>query len=204
MKKLTGLRVIVVALLLAIMLVLPIKGYADWVLYDNFESPTIDWSLWDPYGDWTGAEGERYIQDGELKIILNADTTGDTKTKFGLSFKQNLEDIEAIRAKVMIDSCIGDGRVKIRGEWIYDSPYEFQQAINIYGASGEIVAWGHFYNSDTGQEFFIDKLSSDNSIDIMGKDFVVTIWFLSDKPKFRVRQLGKIVHVQGANIIAPV
>ena len=85
MKKLTGLRVIVVALLLAIMLVLPIKGYADWVLYDDFESSDIDWSLWDPYGEHTGANAERSIEDGKLKIILN---TGPANSKFGLSFKQ--------------------------------------------------------------------------------------------------------------------
>ena len=111
---------------------------------------------------------------------------------------QALEDIEAIRAKVRIESCTGDGRVKIRGDWIYEhesgSRYDFQQAINIYGARGEITAWGDFYVYDTEADIFIDKVSSDNSIDIMGKDFVVTIWFLSDKPKFRVRQLGKIIY----------
>ena len=193
MKKSTGLSVIVVALLLAIILVLPIKGYADWVLYDDFESSEIDWLLWDPYGDWTGAIGERYIENGKLKIILD---TGPANSKFGLSFKQYTEEIKAIRASVNIVSCTGDGRVKIRGDWIYDYPNEFQQAINIWGAEERIVTWREYYNSETEEDIFISRLSSENPVNIIGKQFVVTIWFLSSKLDFAVRGLGRIRYVE--------
>ena len=206
MKKLTGLKVSIVALLLTIMLVVPIKGNAGWVLYDNFNSGSIDWSLWYPYGDWSFPDAERYIEDGKLKIILN---TGPPESRYGLSFKLYVQEIRAIRAKIMIDSCTGDCRARIKTDWPLDDEgeYSFQQGINIYGnekIENKFAGYLLLFLTDTdiiGEPWWIWKteLEFNPPGDIIGETFVVTVWFTDDEAKFSVSEHGSIdyAHKEG-------
>jgi len=185
MKKLTGLKVSIVALLLAIMLVVPIKGYAGWDLYDDFESPIIN-PLW--FIENSSDDNFIFIEDGKLKIILN-EVGGRCRLYF-----YHVEEIKAIRAKVRIVSCTEGGRVKIKGDWHYGVSYESQQAVNIFGAEEEDKIVGVGSVGYKGVDLSLSKLRSENKIGIMGRDFVVTLWFLSNVPEFQVKRLGRIIY----------
>jgi hypothetical protein len=204
MKKMAGLKVSMAALLLAIMLVVPIKGYAGWIPYDNFNSGEIDYSLlWGPYGDWSGVDADRYIEQGKLKIILRP---GPAESRYGLAFKQHIQEIKAIRAEVTITDCTGDCRARIKTDWpLDDSAYSYQQGLNIYGSEERINGYLNLYLTEapappgdpwwswyTGLEF-------NPPGNIINETFVVTVWFTDDEAKFSVSEHGSIeyAHKEG-------
>jgi hypothetical protein len=146
------------------------------------------------------------IEEGKLKIILDK---GPPESRYGLSFKLYAQEIKAIRAKVMIGPCTGDGRARIKTDWPLDDDgeYSFQQGINIYGneeIENKFIGYLLLYLTDNdiiGEPWWIWKteLEFNPPGDIIGETFVVTVWFLPNRAKFSVRGHGRIgyTHKEG-------
>lgn len=72
MKKHICRLVIIVSLSMIIML--PVKGYAKWFLYDNFNSNQIDPELW----DIDNSSAEITVENGEAKFVHDTLSPNDS------------------------------------------------------------------------------------------------------------------------------
>ena len=83
-------------------------AYAEWVLYDNFDSEEINLNKW----DIDDSSADIFIEDGRVKFEHGDGTAGDSSW---LIFKKCPETIVGIRATVTVESTSGDVRARVGG-----------------------------------------------------------------------------------------
>lgn len=77
----------------------PLTSFAEWVLYDNFNSGVINANKWDQ--DASGLTGAIVVENGAAKFVQDKGIINDSSW---LIFKKSPEKIKAIRARVKIAS----------------------------------------------------------------------------------------------------
>lgn len=77
----------------------PLTSFAEWVLYDNFNSGVINANKWNQ--DTSGLTGAIVVENGAAKFIQDKGIINDSSW---LIFKKSPEKIKAIRARVKIAS----------------------------------------------------------------------------------------------------
>ena len=109
---------LVIILTLSIIAILPAKGYAKWVLYDDFDDGIISDVLWDQYSFpidslkcAAGTEPKISVENGKLKFVHNPDSPNCSRWLKMINIKKKAK---AVRVTVSFeDSCSGNvsGRI---------------------------------------------------------------------------------------------
>jgi len=170
---------------------------ADWVLYDDFSSGSIDTGRWnvDESSATISVENER------AKFIHQGGITNDSNY---LLFNQTPSNILGIKADVLIEFCTGDVRARIAG---------------YSGSVGENHVWSGLQVQPSKERIYtnaslegppptyalLEELfyaQYERPITVTGISFNLTMVFSSDKITYEVDGRGKIVY-KYATAISP-
>lgn len=77
----------------------PMTSFAEWVLYDNFNSGVINPNKWEQ--DTSGLADPIVVENGKAKFVQDLEKINDSSW---LGFKKSPEKIKAVRARVKIAS----------------------------------------------------------------------------------------------------
>ncbi len=190
MKKL--LPCLVAIAIAAAIVVLSAEAYADWILYDNFNSGVIDLNRW----TIDASSASISIVGGRVKFVHQPGHAGDSA---GLIIKISPETVKGIKAKVTVESCTGDVRARIWG-FIgkVDGNYVWDQLV-LEGSSPSPRIWGSL--AVLGPPPFYPYLNYDllyanfmRPLDIIGHTFTITMSFSREEVTYKVSGLGEIEH----------
>ena len=171
-------NIMVIVISVSLILGLSISVNAGWVLYDDFNSGTINTQLW--WEDESSA-ATISIENGELKFVH---PVGHPNTSFWLEIIDNPENIIGIRTKIRVQSCTGDVRGRIGG-WVGKlDNNEIWSTMDVRASEGRIVVYAGYEPSS--QEWFNlfhtgFYYNWENPLDIIGKNFVIEWMFKPDE-----------------------
>jgi hypothetical protein len=192
MKKLS----LKVYLLPIILLVFSVNGYADWELYDDFNTgSTIDENKWGV----DNSSGTITIENQRAKFVH---ATGHPNDSLYLNFHQNQETIAGVRTTVNVASCTGDVRARVVGyagkigsDHIW-SGVQLQKSLQRVYAS--TILEGPPPDYITGDSLHYAELQS--PVNIEGATFVVTMMFYDDRISCTVEGLGEVTYTYASAI----
>lgn len=178
------------------------SALADWELYDDFSSGSIDLTKWG-IDDSSAAIS---VENGQAKFVHRLNTAGDNAW---LRFPSGVRDtIIGIRADVRIQSYTGDVRPRLgayfgkvdNDDYVWSAiqarPYngriEYYSGIERRPSNDWILnlVWGTFINH------------WQSPIDITGKTFVLEILYEDQKVTYKSESQGKYVFTPRENFLA--
>jgi len=184
MKKVTC---FVLAICAAVTLSFCAQAHAGWVLYDDFNSGTIDPDLWTVWGSSAIVS----IQNGKAKFVHQPGHVG-LSTFLLIKTTPNL--VKGIRATITVKSSKGDLRARVAG-FIgkINEDYVFQQicvqpAVNKIWADLDLETAGTFASI-----YSLFRMDFRNPMSLAGKVFTVTAIFSDPKKvNFATGGLGTV------------
>jgi hypothetical protein len=179
-----------------ITLVFSVKVYADWELYDDFNTgSTIDTEKWGV----DDSSGTITIENQRAKFVHAINHPNDS---LYLNFHQNPETIAGIRATVNVASCTGDVRARVVGyagkvgsDHIW-SGVQLQESVQRVYVSAILEGPPPTYTA--GDSLHYAELQS--PVDVEGTTFVVTIRFHDDCISYAVEGLGDVTYTYASAI----
>ena len=185
---------------LAMLFLFPINSYASgyynqhrgWVLYDNFNSGSINPDLWDI--DDTSAD--IFVENGRVRFNHNTAEEGDSSW---LIFRKRPENIKAVKVRVkIVQGASGDSRARIGG-WVgkdnEDNP--IWQQLQVRNQFDRIDCWAGAltdppgYNTELYDVFFA---RFETPIDVENEWFTLIMYFNKRELKYKAYGLGTIIH----------
>lgn len=159
---------------------------ARWVLYDNFDSGTIDPNKW----DIEDSSATISIENGKAKFVHNSGFPGDSSY---LLFKT---PVKAIRATIYVESCTGDVRARLLGiNWLDKVGYEIIQCIFTSSNDNSIYHYcGAWDPVNLVIMYELLDAAFPNPILIVGGTYTVEVNFSSDLMYGAVDGLGKVFY----------
>lgn len=183
-----------VGIVIATTLVLTAEGYAkgpEWILYDNFNFSVIDNNLW----TIDSSSAYIFIEGGRAKFVHKPGYPNDSAS---LGIKVNPETVKGIKAKVTVESCTGDVRVriggfigKLEGKHVYDQ-IGLEGSISIPRVFGVLSMVWDPPNFPNYLDLFYGQFV--RPLDILGNTFDLTMTFSENKVTYEVDDLGEIEH----------
>jgi hypothetical protein len=192
-KYIYGLFVIVS---LAMITMLPVKGYARWVLYDNFDSGYIDSELW----DIDSSSANISVENGEARFDHFNWLYNDSSW---LQFTHP-ERIAAVRVTVRVSNpCPGDVRARIGGYLGKDDDGKyFWQHIQVKNEYNTIDSWiGALLPGQDLSAYQLFHSEFRKPIDIINKDFTIEMYFDRKIIEFKAFGLGSIIFMPRQRIL---
>jgi len=165
------------------------SALADWQLYDDFSSGSIDTGRWNV----DDSSATISVENEQAKFIHQGGTTNDSNY---LLFNQTPENIIGIRADVFIESCTGDVRARIAGysgnvgENHLWSGLQLEPNMERVYASANLE--GPPPNYALLEESFYAQYKTPTTV--IGVPFNLTMVFSNDKITYEVDSLGKIAY----------
>jgi hypothetical protein len=188
MKK--YLHVLVVIVSFVIITILPAKGYAGWVLYDDFEEGSINTELWDVENQSAATIS---VESGKAKFVHDS---SDPHVSNWLKFK-NPDQIKAVRVtvKVTCEPC-GDVRARIGGlAWEDDEGYFIFQGIQISNQYNIIDTFIFAMDMNYTVHYRLFQSQFRHPINIIGEDFTVEMYFGKRIIEFKASGLGSAIFI---------
>lgn len=99
-------KAIIFICIAALLLGPTVYAWADWQLYDDFNSGSIDPQKWEV----DDSNATITVENGRAKFVHQSGYANDSSW---LSFIKNPKSITGIKAKVTVESCSGDVRVRL-------------------------------------------------------------------------------------------
>ena len=170
-----------------------IPAHAGWALYDDFESGSIDPTKW----NIDDSSATISIEGGQAKFVHQQ---GHAEDPSYLLLKPT-QSVKAIRAKLRVESCSGDVRVRVKGnKWVDDQGYEMYQQLAADAQNQTI----HYYcgaldkvNSVDQYELFYGQFY--RPIPVLGQTYSVEISFTDNWLRASVDGLGDLFFHAGAS-----
>ena len=168
-------------------------AYAEWVLYDNFDSEEINLNKW----DIDDSSADISIYDGKAMFVHNG-PPGDSSW---LSFKKCPETIVGIRVTVTVESTSGDVRARIGGPLgtVGEEYYYVWGSLAIRDKDGDprIFGCSNVLDQDNNYEWLYDFQYAQfkKPIELTGNTFTITMTYDRNKKKlvYEVDGLGKSI-----------
>lgn len=178
-------RFITFTILIICILSINSKSYADWELYDDFESGVINTDKW--HIDESSADIE--IENGRVKFTHKAGFPNDSSW---LSIIQDKYGIEGIKATVNVDSCTGDVRGRVGGDFAMSTDIWAFAAINIRAERQRIDSGISVL--DFSDIFLYDAFYTtfNNPIELNSIPYIIGLRFYNNKFNFFTEELGEI------------
>lgn len=191
MKKFHLGLIFIAALTLA--LSLPLNAFAGsrWVLYDNFNSGSIDTDLWDV----DDSSAKISVKKGRAKFVHDVSKPGDSSW---LLFKKDPEKIKEIKVKVWVKKIPdGDPRARITG-WVGEDKegnLVFTQ-LQVRPEFSRVDCFAGALATPNSQDVEYDLFFGHfkRPIKILGKRFKLTLGFDRSELEYEESDLGEIEH----------
>jgi hypothetical protein len=179
-------------IVLTISVILPLKGFAgsSWVLYDNFNSGSINLDRWDV----DDSSAEITIEGGRAKFVHYVSMPGDSSW---LIFKKNPEKIREIRVKVwVVQAPDGDPRARIAG-WVGkdEDGYPIWNHLQVRPEHQRVDCWAGALDGPPNYDIWVYDLFFaffKTPIEILNKRFKLTLGFDRDELEYEESHLGEI------------
>ena len=183
-------------LFLLMSLVFSVNGYADWELYDDFNTgSSIDEDKWGV----DNSSGTITIENQRAKFVHALNYPNDS---LYLNFIQNSDTIAGIRVTVNVASCTGDVRARVvgyAGKISYDhiwSGVQLQESAQRVSVNATLEGPPPDYI--TGDSLYYAELQS--PVDVEGATFVVTMMFHDERITYTVEDLGEVTYTYASAI----
>ena len=158
---------------------------ADWQLYDDFSSGSLDPAKWHV----DDSCGSISVENGRARF---AHAVGHPNDSLYLLFAQHGSDIMGIKATVTIASCTGDVRARIAGHLGFLDDHNLWTAIQLQPGETKIfnnIALEH--PQTNANPYDLHYSNYQDPIDVIGKAFKLMMLFSNDQTKFEVEDLGR-------------
>jgi hypothetical protein len=182
-------RQLLTSFVILLVLATSTASYADWELYDDFSSGSIDAQRW----QIDDSSASISIEGGRAKFVHQPGHANDSSWLFLI---QNPENITGMKATVTVQSCTGDVRARMTvyagriGENHIYSSIQFRsddkRIYTIAGLEGPPPDYTYVY--DMAYNHFYQPT------DIIGHSFIITMMFYGDRIEYEVDGLGKIIY----------
>ena len=165
------------------------NALADWELYDNFSSGSIDSGRWNI--DDTSATIS--VDNGQAKFIHQ---NGNPEDSSYLIFNLNPENILGIKADVLIETCTGDVRARIAGYSGNVGENHVWSVLQLQPSEARIYTSASLEGPppDYTQVENFHYAQYERPITVIGASCNLAMVFLSDKITYEVDGLGEIAY----------
>jgi hypothetical protein len=180
-------------IVLTISVILPLNGFAgsEWVLYDNFNSGSINPDLWDV----DESSATITVENGRAKFVHDVSIPNDSSW---LIFNKDPEKIEEIKAKVwVVQDPGGDPRARIAG-WLGEDEEGnlIWNYIQVRPESERVDCGAVALGDPPDFEFVYDLFFAlfKGPIEILNERFKLTLEFDRSELDYEESDLGEIEH----------
>jgi len=175
-------------ILISLIIGLSFSAYADWQLYDDFNSGNINTQKWSV----DNSSASIAIENGEAKFVHNSGHPNDSSW---LQIIDNPQNVVGIRTKIRVQSCTGDVRGRAGGFVGNIGENILFSAIWARADEGRISSSVDLNSPAPSYEFlytlFFGALhyNWDNPINILGKSFILEWMFTHDEITFKTDEV---------------
>ena len=158
---------------------------ADWTLYDDFESGTLDPTKWHVADN----SGSISVENGRAKFVHD---DGHPNDSLYLRMAQYGSAVMGIKATVTVASCTGDVRARIAGHLGFLEGHDLWSGIQVQAGRNRIfnsIALEHPTTYDVPYDLHWSEYQG--PLDVVGRAFNLKMLFSNDQTMFEVEGLGK-------------
>jgi len=181
-------KILIVCFIVGIVFAFQTNSYADWELYDDFNSGQIDTQRWRIPESSTVIT----VENGRVKFVHQKGNANDNSW---LIMIQNPETVTGIKAEITIVSCQGDVRVRVSGyagkigmSYIWSS-LQFKPSDQRIDSETDLEGPPNF--TWRGNLFWARY---PEPIAMLGNTFICEMMFENDKITYEVAGLGKMTY----------
>ena len=182
-------KILIVCFIVGIVFAFSTSSYADWELYDDFNSGQIDLQKW----EIDESSASITVENGRVKFVHQEGYPNDNSW---LTIIQNPETVMGVKAEITVVSCQGDVRARVSG-------YAGKIGVNNIWSSLQFKASERRIYSDAGLEGPPPNLTwlgnlfwarYPEPIIILGRTFIFSMMFENDQINYEVAGLGKMTY----------